>query len=162
MYLKLFSAHLARRLLAAVVMRRLSIAAALLAGCVPSRSTVFGPVDRDVQRRVGVGVSWGEDARTSTAIDALLARPLDLDAAVRISFARNHRLQARFDDLGIAASQVADATVLPPATVDADYKRALSGTGDEIELGVVQDVLDLLQIAQRRGIANAELRGARA
>lgn len=145
-----------------VVMRRVWVSAALLAGCVPARSAVFGPVDRDVQRRVGVGVTWSEDGRTSVAIDALLAKPLDLDAVLRIAFARNRRLQARLDELGIAASQVADATVLPPTTVDADYKRALSGRGSEIELNVVQDVLDLLQIGQRRGIANAELRGAQA
>lgn len=143
-------------------MRSAWIAAALLTGCVPSRSAVFGPVDRDAERRVGVGLTWSEDGRTSSAIDALIAKPLDLDAAVRIAFARNRRLQARFDDLGIAASQVADATVLPPTTVDADHKWGLSGSGSESELNVVQDVLDLLQIGQRRGIANAELRGAQA
>ncbi|MEP6865239.1 MAG: TolC family protein [Deltaproteobacteria bacterium] len=123
---------------------------------------MFGPVDREVQRRMGLNVVWSEDEPTSRAIDALLAKPIDLDAALRIALARNRRLQARFDDLGIAASQIADATVLPPANVDADYKRALSGTGSEIELTVVQDVLDLVQITQRRGIANAELRGSRA
>lgn len=123
---------------------------------------MFGPVDREVTRRVGVGVSWSEDEKTTTAIDALLEKPLDLDAAVRIAFARNRRLQARFDELGIAASQIAEATVLPPTTVDADYKKALSGSGSEIELVVVQDVLDLLQIGQRRSIANAELRATRA
>ncbi len=143
-------------------MHRLWIAAALTASCVPSRSTVFGPVDHEVQRRIGLGVVWTEDDKTTDAVAALLAKPLDLDAAVRIAFARNRRLQARFDELGIAASEVADATVLPPANVDADYKRAVSGTGTEIELTVVQDILDLLQIGQRRGVANAELRAARA
>ncbi len=149
-------------MLKCVAMRRVLITAALLSGCVPSRSAVLAPVDRDVQRRVGLGVTWTEDGPTSAAIDALVAKPLDLDAAIRIAFARNRRLQARFDELGIAASQLADATVLPPTTVDADYKRAISGGGSEIELSVVQDVLDLLQLGQRRGIANAELRGAQA
>jgi len=143
-------------------MRRAWIAAAVLSGCVPSRSGVFGPVARDAERRVGLAVTWSEDASTSAAIEALLARPLDLDAAVRIAFARNRRLQARFDDLGIAASKIADATVLPPTAVDADYKLAVSGGGNEIELSVVQDVLDLLQIGQRRRIANTELRAAQA
>jgi cobalt-zinc-cadmium efflux system outer membrane protein len=131
-------------------------------GCLPSRSTVFGPVDRDIEKRLGVGVAWGEDAKTTAAIDALLTKPIDLDAAVRIALARNRRLQAAFDELGIAASEVADATVLPPASIDADYKWAVDGSGSEIELTAVQDVLDLLQLGQRRGIANAELRGARA
>jgi hypothetical protein len=86
---------LARLVLERVVMRQAWIAAALLAGCVPSRSGVFGLVDRDAQRRIGFGDTWSEEGQTSAAIDALLTRPLDLDAAVRIAFARNHRLQAR-------------------------------------------------------------------
>ncbi|CAN5917877.1 hypothetical protein BH11MYX2_BH11MYX2_04730 [soil metagenome] len=158
--LQLWGRNLACVMLCSAAMRRLWISV-LIAGCVPSQSAVFGPVDREVQRRVGLSVEWSEDQKTSAAIDALLAKPLDLDAAVRIALARNRGLQARYDELGIAASQVADATVLPPTTVDADYKRSLSGSGSEIEVTVVQDVLDLLQIGQRRGIANAELRGAR-
>ena len=151
---------MARRVLESQAMRPNWIAAVLLVGCVPSRSTIFDPVNHEVQRRAGLDVLWPEESRTSSAVDALLAQPIDLEAAVRISLARSHRLQARFDELGIAASQVADATVLPPLTADADYKRAVSGSGSEIEVTVVQDVLDLLQIGQRRGVANAELRGA--
>jgi cobalt-zinc-cadmium efflux system outer membrane protein len=143
-------------------MRHVWVTAAFLAGCVPSRSALFGPVDRDVEKRLGVGVSWIEDGRTTAAADALLGKPIDLDAALRISLARNRHLQAQFDDLGVAASQVAEATVLPPLSVDADYKRAMSGGGTEIEFTAVQDVLDLLQLSQRRGIANAELQSARA
>lgn len=134
--------------------------ALVIAGCVPARSAVFDPVGREVQRRVGSPVSWAEDDHASAAIAALLAKPLALDGAVRVAFARNRGLQARFEDLGIAAGDVASATVLPPLTVDADYKRAVSGTGSEVEVTVVQDVLDLLQLGQRRGIAKAELRAA--
>lgn len=134
-----------------------------LAACVPSRSSVFSPVDAQVERRVGFGIAWREpDARTQAAVADLLAKPLDLDASVRIALAQNQRLQARFDELGIAASAIADATVLPPATADFDYKRAIDGSGSEVELVVVQDFLDLIQVGQRRGIAGAELRAAQA
>jgi len=153
---------LAHLLLSHGTMQRVLIAATLLAGCVPSQSSLFGPVQRDVSNRLGIGVSWTEGDRTTAAVDALLGKPIDLEAALRISLARNRHLQAQFDELGIAASQVAEATVLPPLSVDADYKRAVSGEGSEIELTAVQDVLDLLQLGQRRGIAYAELRGARA
>jgi len=93
-------------------MRLRWIAAVLLVGCVPSRSTVFDPVGREVQHRTRLSVAWPEESRTTVAIDALLAKPIDLEVAVRIALARNRRLQARFDDLAIAASEVADATVL--------------------------------------------------
>jgi hypothetical protein len=114
---------MARLMLDGVAMRRTWVATVLLLGCAPSRSALFDPVDRDVQRRLGVGVAWSEDGATTAAIDALLAKPIDLDAALRIALARNRHLQAQFDELGIAASQVAEATVLPPIAVDADYKR---------------------------------------
>ena len=143
-------------------MHRAWLTVVALSACVPSSSAVFGPVDRDVQHRLGVSVSRSDDAGTTAATRALIAKPIGLEAALRIALARNRRLQARFDELGIAASEVAAATVLPPASVDANYKRATSGKGSEIELDVIQDVLDLFQIGQRRGIANAELRGAQA
>ena len=160
--LKRWATKLARLVLHRVAMRRLWIAAALLSGCVPSQSAVFGPVDRDVEKRLGVGVSWTEDGKTTNAIDSLLAKPLELDGAIRIALARNRHLQARFDELGIAASQIAEATVLPPLEIDANYKWAIGGGSGEVEFTAVQDVLDVIQLGQRRGIANAELRGARA
>ncbi|MDQ3370185.1 MAG: TolC family protein [Myxococcota bacterium] len=138
--------------------------AAVVAGfgaCAPSQSAVFGPVDREVERRLDLAVTWGDD-RVPAAITALLAKPLDRDAAVRIALAKNRRLQASYDALGIAASDVASATVLGPTEVHVAYKVALDGDGNELELEVTQDILELLQLPQRRGIANAELAAARA
>ena len=137
------------------------LASLILIGCVPSQSAVFGPVQRETQARIGVGISWS-DSRSEPAISALLAKPIDLDAAVRIALARNQHLQARFEELGIAASQIAEATVLPPTEVDVNFKRAIGGGGSETELTVVQDLLSLIQIGQRRGAATAELEAARA
>lgn len=133
---------------------------AVIAACVPSRSAVFGPVDRDVERRLGVRPTWGEpDGKTVAAIDDLLGKPLERDGAVRVALASNRRLQARYDELGISAAAIAGATVLAPTEVEVAYKM---GEHDEVELDVTQDVLDLIQLPQRRGIANAELAAARA
>jgi outer membrane protein TolC len=138
---------------------KLALVCMALGACVPSRTAVFGPVDRDVERRIGVRATWTSDSRVPAAIDDLLAKPLDRDAAVRIALASNRRLQAQYDQLGIAASEIAAATVLAPLRVDIEYK--LRDTADELEIDVVQDVLDLLQVPQRRGIASAELAAAR-
>jgi len=141
-------------------MKHALLLTAVLAACVPSRSAVFGPVDREVERRVGARPAWGEpDAKTAAAIDDVLARPIDRDAAVRVALATNRRLQARYDELGISAAAIAGATVLAPTEVELSYKL---GEHDEVELDVTQDILDLIQIPQRRGIANAELAAARA
>ena len=131
------------------------------AGCMPSRTAVFHPVDREVERRLGIGATWG-DVRVPAAIDQLLKAPINRDAAIRIALAKNRRLQAQYDQLGIAASDVAAATVLAPTEVELQYKRSLDGDGSELEVEAVQDILDLLQLPQRRGAAQADLAAARA
>lgn len=132
-----------------------------VAGCVPSRATVFEPVDRQVRARVGVSGDWSGD-QTRGAVKTLLATPLDASASVRIALAQNRRLQAHYDGLGIAASAIAEATVLGPTSIDLNHKFGTGGGGSETELEAVQDVLALLQVGQRRGIANAELAAAQA
>lgn len=134
----------------------------LLAACVPSRSSVFGPVDREIQRRIGVEAAWSVDSRAMPAIRDLLAKPLDRDAVIKIALGTNRRLQAEFDRLGIAASEIASATVLAPLRVDLEYKLARGDQGSETEIDVIQDILDLIQIPQRRAIAGADLDAARA
>lgn len=135
-----------------------------VAGCVPSRSAVFGPVDREIERRIGVRATWQEtaDPRVPAAVEELLKKPLDRDAVVRIALATNRGLQVQFDELGIAASEVAAATVLAPLEADLETKVSRSGEFHEIELDVTQDILDLIQIPQRRGVARANLEAARA
>jgi len=139
------------------------LALILAAGCVPSNTSVFGPVDREIERRVGVGAMWHENAdpRVPAAVASLLQKPLDRDSVVRIALATNRRLQAQYDQLGIAASDIAAATVLSPLEVDIETKLS-SGGIDEIELDVTQDILDLIQLPQRRGVARAGLEAARA
>jgi cobalt-zinc-cadmium efflux system outer membrane protein len=134
-----------------------------LGACVPSRGAVYGPVDREVERRAGARPTWRDNAdpRVPAAIAELLQKPIDRDAAVRIALATNRRLQAQYDELGIAAAEVASATVLRPLEVDIETK-LIGGSVEEIEVDVTQDILDLLQIGQRRGIANADLAAARA
>lgn len=133
----------------------------VLVSCVPSRTTVFRPVDREIERRLGMTAAWGDD-RAHAAIEQLLKAPLDRDAAVRIALAKNRRLQVQYDELGIAASEIAAATVLAPTEVELQYKVALDGDGSEVEIEAVQDILGLLQLPQRRGAARADLEAARA
>jgi cobalt-zinc-cadmium efflux system outer membrane protein len=150
-----------------VIRSRLLVAAtavATIAACVPSRAAMFGPVQDDVERRLGVRAEWGAsstDPRVPARVAELLTRPLGRDAAVRIAIANNRRLQARYDTLGIAAAAIAEATVLAPTDVDVSHKYALEGSGSETEIDVVQDVLGLLFVGTRRGIAAAESAASR-
>jgi hypothetical protein len=136
----------------------------VIASCVPSRQAVFGPVDRELERRLGMAGTWHEtaDPRVPSAITALLDKPLDRDAMIRIALVTNRRLQAQYDGLGVAAGEVASATVLHPLEVDVEHKFAVGDGASETELDAIQDILGLLQLPQRRGIAKAGLAAARA
>lgn len=138
--------------------------ALVLAGCAPSRTAVFSPVDHEIERRIGIGATWHEsaDPRVPAAVTSLLQKPLDRDSVVRIALATNRRLQAQYDQLGIAASDIAGATVLAPLEVDVETKMSRSGDINELEVDITQDILDLIQLPQRRGVARAGLEAARA
>ncbi|MCX5747035.1 MAG: TolC family protein, partial [Proteobacteria bacterium] len=133
---------------------------ALLAACAPTTAALRGPVDRAVRARVP-----GEPSApiTGEAIDALLAKPLALDGAIRIALATNPRLAAAFAELGIAGGEIATATIggaLGPTHVELALRWE---TGDhEYELGVVQDLVGLLELPRRRAAAEASVAAARA
>jgi outer membrane protein TolC len=140
------------------------LALLVAAGCVPSRTAVFGPVDREIDRRIGISASWHDNAdpRVPAAIKSLLQKPLDRATAIRIALATNRRLQAHYDSLGIAASEIAAATVLSPLEVGLETKVSSGGDIDELELEVTQDILDVVQLPQRRAVARAGMDAARA
>lgn len=138
--------------------------AAAVAGCMPSRSDVFGPVAAGASARTGHDVSWRSpmmsDERIRAAVDDLLADGLELDDAVRIGLLDNRRLQAAFDELGIARGDLAIASVLRNPEIDARVRFARD-SDPSIEIDAVQDILGLITIGRRRGVASAELESAR-
>ena len=134
------------------------------AGCVPGRSEVFGPVATGATSRTGYDVAWRSpmmnDARVRAAVEELLADDLTLDEAIRIGLLNSRRLQASFDELGIARGDLATASVLRNPEIEAQV-RFTAGDDPDIELDVVQDVLGLMTLGRRRGILSAELESAR-
>lgn len=127
-----------------------------LASCVPSSQALRAPVDRLVGERLGAPLAEA----TAPQIDALLARPLEIDAAIRIALANSPRLRAAFDELDLAAGDVASALGLGPLTIDAQLR--YGSDHDEYEVDVIQNVLGLLAAPRRTAAARAELAAARA
>jgi len=130
-----------------------------LASCVPSSQALHGPVDRLIGERLA---PQGRDAEPHAPpqIDALLERPLDVTAAIRIALANSPRLCAAFDELDIAAGDVAAALGLGPLTIDAQLR--FGRDYDEYEVDAIQNVLGLIAAPRRRAAARAELAAARA
>lgn len=140
------------------------VLAVAMAGCLSSRSEVFGPVAAVAEARTGYAVSWRSpmmsDERVRTYVAELLADGLQLDEAIRIGLLNDRRLQSAFDDLGVARADLATASVFRNPEIAARVRFSSDGDPD-LELDAVQDVLGLITIGRRRTIASAELESAR-
>ena len=91
----------------------------LLTGCAAVRpQAAFEDVRQTVAERAPYRVVWAtgsaEDAAARVAVDSLLADSLTVEAAVQVALLNNRRLQATYEDLGVAqADLVQERTGLP-------------------------------------------------
>ena len=129
-----------------------------LVACVPSRSELREPVDVELARRLGEPVELAPG--DSRAVDALLAKPIDADTAVRIALLASPRVHAALDELGIAGGDLAAALAPGPAHVDVQLRHG--GGVRELEIDAIQPVLQLIIGWRARAAAHAELAAARA
>jgi outer membrane protein TolC len=123
-------------------------ASALLAGCAgvtPDRG--FDDVAASTRARIGAEPRMAHDAATAGAplaapLRALLARPLDLDGAVRIALVNNPGLQATYWNVGIAQADVAQASRLQNPAIG--FTRISGGNVVEIDRGLTFNLLGAL------------------
>jgi outer membrane protein, heavy metal efflux system len=130
----------------------------ILAGCATvQRDARFPEVRDSVSERIGKEVSWDTDAvpdrRPGDATRKLLQNPLSVDAAVQIALLNNRRLQAKFEDLGIAQSDLVEAGLLDNPVLGASAFFQDGGT--ELELDVVQNFLGVFSLSARKKIGAA-------
>lgn len=131
-------------------MFRFALVASLVA-CAPSQRSLRQPVDAELARRLGGEISLGEPDKL---VAARLAKPLDLDGAVRIALANNARIRAALAELEIAGGGL--AVMLGPVTIEADLRRS------ETEISATQELLGLLFASRQRAAAHADVAAARA
>lgn len=134
----------------------LAAAALLLAGCAGVAPQQTFQASADLAReRTGVEARLpGDDAARqalSGEIDAVLAAPLDIDAAVRIAVLNHPGLQATYWDAGIAAADVAQAARLRNPGIG--FSRMQGGGEVEIERSVAFDLAGLLTLPLRQRMA---------
>ncbi len=138
-------------------------AATLLAGCQTLSADGGMSVVQDVVRTelasdVAKVVSPEEVASAEAQVDALLARPLGADAAVRVALLSNRGLQASYAALGVAEADYVQAS-LPPNPKIGLARIATSGTL-EIERQIVTSLFALATLPQRTEIARERFRAA--
>ena len=86
----------------------------LLAGCTGvSKEAAFSEVQQQVDESIGFTVHWNGDTdsagEVTQTIEELLSESLVTDAAVQIALLNNRRLQATYEEIGIAYAAVVEA-----------------------------------------------------
>ncbi len=145
----------------------LSAALLLIGGCAgKSKQNGFDDVRAIVANRNAAGsslrVEWStdsaSDAQAEKALRDLLSRSeLSADDAVQIALLNNRRLQATFEDLGVAQADLVQAGLLRNPVFDAAFKFDTGGGGTNVEMTVAQDFLDIFQLPLRKRIAGFAL-----
>jgi cobalt-zinc-cadmium efflux system outer membrane protein len=143
-----------------------ALVAMALAGCamVPADAG-FSDVRSLAEQRVGLQPRWirsPEDEKAAEqATRELLARPLDVDRAVQVALLNNRRLQAQYEELGVARANVLRAGLPRNPVLDATVQWSRGGGSRDLELGLTQDFLSLLFLPLKHGLAQTEFEATR-
>ncbi|MBI1369758.1 MAG: TolC family protein [Planctomycetes bacterium] len=137
-----------------------------IGGCAPVPPDAgFNDVQNQVHTRIGHDVVWRRDgdtdARADQAVKELLVQPLTADAAVQVALLNNRRLQATYEDLGVAQAEVVQAGLLKNPVFDASAGFIVGGGSPELTFSVAQDFLEVFFIPLRRAVAEADFERAK-
>jgi outer membrane protein TolC len=138
-----------------------AVVALALGACVPSRAAVFDPVAREVAARIGQRPTWTGGAVDAAALEALIATPLTADRAAAVALIGNAGLAADFDQLGVAAADVAAATAPRDPEVGAQLRFPTSTGEAQLEFSALLDLRGLVLAPARHAAASAALDAAR-
>jgi cobalt-zinc-cadmium efflux system outer membrane protein len=133
-----------------------------LVGCAHvDPNPAFQELANTVHLRTGKRVQWNrgsaEDAEAQSAVASLLNRPLTAGSAVQIALLNNHKLQATYEELGIAQADLVEAGLLrnPIFTFERRFP------GQALEMDVLKEFIDILLLPLRKRIAVAQFEAAK-
>jgi outer membrane protein, heavy metal efflux system len=135
----------------------------LLSGCV-SRDAGYQDVRQVVASRTGHDVRWSHldgDSASRDTVRQLLAKPLTAENAVKVALLNSAELQAAFEELGVARADLVSALRLPNPVAEGSV-RFRKNEGATLDFAVTEDLTQLIFLALRNGVAQAQLEAAKA
>lgn len=109
------------------------------------------------QQRIGLRVEWIQDQPEDSVALAYVARVLggevSVDSAIQIGLLRNKRLQASFEDLGIAQADVVQAGLFANPVLSAGQGLARGAGPSMLSAGIALPFIDFLQRPLRTRVA---------
>ena len=145
----------------------LAVALVGLGGCAGVRpQAAFDDVEATLAERTDLRVVWAtgtaEDAAARAAVDSLLADSLTAGAAVQIALLHNRRLQATYEDLGVAQASLVQAGLLSNPIFGARALWPLEESGaPDLGFNVAFEFLDVFYLPLRRRVARSAYEAAR-
>ena len=144
-----------------------------LTGCAGvSTQTTFSEIQQQVDERIGVPIHWHTNTasvdETEQMVAELLNQPLDADTAVQIALLHNRRLQATYEDIGIAYAAVVEAGTLSNPAFHGDATFGLPQDPDTAHpahdhyvFKIEMDFLSVLYGPMRKSVAESEFETAK-
>jgi len=137
----------------------------LLSGCAVVRTDQdFAALRTAVSQRTGAQPKWyalsPEDAQVQNRTREVLSGELTVESAVELALLNNRRLQAGYEDLGVARADLVQAGLLMNPVLSADATFGLNASGYGVAVGLVQNFMRAFQIPLRRRVAAAALQEA--
>jgi cobalt-zinc-cadmium efflux system outer membrane protein len=117
-----------------------------------------GAVDSTIRQRTGMGVAWNHGGKLDDVeadlVRTILARRLLPEGAVQVALLQNRGFQASLADIGMAQADLAQAGLLKNPVLDTSlrFPDRLYGLTD-VAVGLSGDLLDLILLPARRGVA---------
>jgi cobalt-zinc-cadmium efflux system outer membrane protein len=129
-----------------------------LTGCATVQHDArFPEVQSAVTDRLGQKVEWNRDGekdeRAQNSLHALLQRELTAEAAVQVALLSNRRLQAKFENLGVAQADLVEAGLLENPALGASA--LFQNAGTEIDMDIVQNFLGVFTLSARKKIGRS-------
>lgn len=126
----------------------------------------LGAVQQTARQRTGLRVDWiqgrTEDSVADAFVRTALTGEVPVDTAIQIGLLRNKRLQASFEDLGIAQADLVQAGLIANPLLSAG-KGLQRGGGPSVQsLGIALPIIEILQRPLRKRVAGLEFGAASA
>ena len=144
----------------------------LLAGCTGvSKEAAFSEVQQQVDESIGFTIHWNGDTdsagEVTQTIKELLSKSLVADAAVQIALLNNRRLQATYEEIGIAYAAVVEAgspsnpAFHGGATFGLPQAMTAHPAHDSYVFEIEMDFLSVLYGSMRKSVAKSEFEAAK-
>lgn len=138
----------------------------VFSGCTRPPETGDDSVSYVVEERLNSSVTWRRgddlDMRAVSFIENAIGRELTPDSAIQIALLNNPKIQATFEELGIAQADLIEAGLLSNPSFEIEIREPTSkGVKTNIEYLITSSLLDIFLIPLRTRLASTEFEQAK-